>query len=47
MTVLDTEKLPDSMTIDEELMQATGKGDLDAFAEIVRRHQSWVRIRPD
>ncbi len=34
--------MPDSMTSDEELMQATGKGNLDAFAEIVRRHQTWA-----
>lgn len=27
---------------DEALIQSTGKGDLNAFEEIVRRHQSWV-----
>jgi RNA polymerase sigma-70 factor (ECF subfamily) len=42
MTVPDTEKLPDSMSSDEDLMQAMGKGNLDAFAEIVRRHQTWA-----
>jgi RNA polymerase sigma-70 factor, ECF subfamily len=30
------------MSSDESLMEATGKGNLDAFAEIVRRHQNWA-----
>ena len=31
--------MPDAIPNDQELMQATGNGDLHAFAEIVRRHQ--------
>jgi RNA polymerase sigma-70 factor (ECF subfamily) len=34
--------LPDPAARDELLMLAAGKGDLDAFEEIVRRHQTWV-----
>ena len=30
------------MTSNESLMQAMGKGNLDAFAKIVRRHQTWA-----
>jgi len=34
--------LPDPAACDEFLMQATGKGDLEAFEEIVQRHHSWA-----
>jgi len=34
--------LPDSATSDEALVQAAGKGDLEAFEEVVRRHQTWA-----
>jgi RNA polymerase sigma-70 factor, ECF subfamily len=37
----EVNRLP-SMSSDESLMLATGQGDLDAFAEIVRRHQTWA-----
>jgi RNA polymerase sigma-70 factor (ECF subfamily) len=33
--------LPDATDSDEGLVQATGRGDLNAFEEIVKRHQSW------
>ena len=32
----------DSSDSDESLVQATGKGDMVAFEEIVRRYQAWV-----
>ncbi len=35
-------KLSDPVTSDEALVQVTGKGNLEAFEEIVRRHQSWA-----
>ncbi len=31
-----------SLKTDESLIQATGKGNLEAFGEIVRRHQHWA-----
>ena len=34
--------MSDSMISNESLMQATSKGDLEAFEEIVRRHQTWA-----
>ena len=34
--------LPDSLANDELLMLAAGNGDLEAFAEIIRRHQAWA-----
>ena len=34
--------MPDSLANDEFLVLATGKGDLEAFEEIVRRHQTWA-----
>jgi RNA polymerase sigma-70 factor (ECF subfamily) len=34
--------LPDSADSDELLVQATGKGDLKAFEQLVRRHQTWA-----
>jgi RNA polymerase sigma-70 factor (ECF subfamily) len=34
--------LPDPETADEALLQATGRGDLTAFAELVNRHQAWA-----
>ncbi len=34
--------MSDSPVSDESLLQATGKGDLKAFEEIVRRHQTWA-----
>jgi RNA polymerase sigma-70 factor (ECF subfamily) len=34
--------LPDSADSDELLVQATGKGDLKSFVQIVTRHQIWA-----
>jgi len=34
--------LPEHATEDEHLLLAAGRGDLDAFAEIVKRHQTWA-----
>jgi len=34
--------LPDAADSDELLLQAAGKGDLKAFAELVSRHQIWA-----
>lgn len=34
--------MPDLAPSDESLMQATANGDLNAFEEIVKRHQSWA-----
>jgi hypothetical protein len=34
--------LPDATDSDEGLVQATGRGDLKSFEQIVKRHQSWV-----
>jgi len=34
--------LPDLYANDESLMQAVGGGDIEAFEQIVRRHQDWV-----
>jgi RNA polymerase sigma-70 factor (ECF subfamily) len=34
--------LPDPETADEALLQAIGRGDLAAFAELVNRHQAWA-----
>ncbi|MBI4776128.1 MAG: sigma-70 family RNA polymerase sigma factor [Deltaproteobacteria bacterium] len=34
--------MPDPAARDEFLMQAAGKGDLEAFGEIVQRHHSWA-----
>jgi RNA polymerase sigma-70 factor, ECF subfamily len=34
--------LPDSADSDELLVQATGKGDLKSFEQIVTRHQAWA-----
>jgi RNA polymerase sigma-70 factor (ECF subfamily) len=34
--------LPDSADSDELLVQATGKGDLTSFEQIVTRHQTWA-----
>jgi RNA polymerase sigma-70 factor, ECF subfamily len=34
--------LPDFDASDESLMQAVCNGDIDAFEQIVRRHQTWV-----
>jgi len=34
--------LPDSAATDESLLQVAGKGDLEAFAELVNRHQAWT-----
>jgi RNA polymerase sigma-70 factor, ECF subfamily len=34
--------LPDSTDSDELLVQATGKGDLKSFEQIVTRHQTWA-----
>ncbi len=34
--------MSDSVASDEFLMKATGKGDFEAFEEIVRRHQAWA-----
>lgn len=34
--------MPDSNHSDEALVQAAGKGDMQSFAEIVRRHQNWA-----
>ena len=34
--------MPDCAASDESLMQAAGRGDLQAFEEIVHRHQAWA-----
>ena len=34
--------MSDPVASNETLMQATGKGDLEAFEEIVRRHRTWA-----
>ena len=34
--------MSDQVVSDELLMQAAGKGDLEAFGEIVRRNQTWI-----
>ncbi|MFO7644801.1 MAG: sigma-70 family RNA polymerase sigma factor [Desulfosarcina sp.] len=34
--------MPDSVDSDELLVQATGKGDLKSFEQIVTRHQTWA-----
>ncbi|MFH1221302.1 MAG: sigma-70 family RNA polymerase sigma factor [Candidatus Eisenbacteria bacterium] len=34
--------MPDSPANDEFLMLAAGKGDLEAFEEIIQRHQTWA-----
>jgi DNA-directed RNA polymerase specialized sigma24 family protein len=34
--------LPKTEPSDECLLQATGKGNLKAFEQIVRRHQTWT-----
>ena len=34
--------MPDFDHSDENLVRAAGKGELEAFGEIVRRHQNWA-----